>query len=71
MRRYNHELLELFYGDVRPLPDPILIMCLEYSGLATIGRKHLSYILFFPKLLKRHKKYDKMDEARDENVPPK
>ena len=72
MRRHNNELLELFYGDVRPFPDPILIMCLEFAGLATIGRKYLSWVLFFPQLVKRHtKRYEPLDETCDENVPPK
>ena len=68
MRKHSKELVELFFGDFRPIPDPLLVYVLEYAGLATIGRKWLSYILFFPKLVKRH---EPVDDPCHENVPPK
>ena len=69
-KRHSRELVELFFGEVRPMPDPLLIYVLEFAGLANIGRKWLSYILFFPKLVRRHENVE-VDDSRDENVPPK
>ena len=70
MREHTRELLELFFADVRPISDPCLVLVLEFAGLATIGRKYLSYILFFPKLLKSLEEHVPLDDPRDENVPP-
>ena len=69
-KQHTRELVQLFFGDVRPFPEPLLIYVLEYAGLANIGRNYLSYVLFFPSLVKRLENVE-VDDPRDENVPPK
>ena len=67
-KEHQTAILNLFLGEVRPLPDPLLFLILRLAGLASIGRHLVTYSLFFPRLLKRH---EPVDKAFDVGVPPK
>ena len=53
MWRKCAEIITIFCGNVRPLPDPILLYVLEYAGLVRVGSRFLTYQLFFPRLVQR------------------
>ena len=39
----RRDLLSLFFGDVRPLPDVLMFMLLEIAGLARVRHNSLSF----------------------------
>ena len=66
-KEHQTAILNLFLGDCRPLPDPLLFLILKIAGLASIGRHLVTYSLFFPRLLKRD---EPLEQAPDVGVPP-
>ena len=69
MRKYHKELATIFFGDEPPLPDPVLVMILEFANLARVGHKIMTYTIFFPSNKKN--RYVEVDDPRHENVPKK
>ena len=70
MRKYHRELATIFFGDEPPLPDPLLVMILEFANLAKVGHKIMTYTIFFPSIKKNTKNVE-VDGPRYENVPKK
>ena len=66
-KEHQTAILNLFFGEVRPLPDPLLFLILKIAGLASIGRHLVTYSLFFPHLLQRD---EPLEQAPDVGVPP-
>ena len=53
------QLVNIFFGDQRPLPEDILYLILEISGLAKYGRHMSCFQIFFkPSHKWREKKPD-------------
>ena len=38
-----NRLVEVYLGDMRPLPTDILLICLQYAGLVRVGRSSLQF----------------------------
>ena len=53
----RRNLLELFFGDVRPLPDDLLFLLLEIAGLARLRNSRLSfYWIYVPPYQRRYRR---------------
>ena len=53
----KNDILELFFGDVRPLPDDILFVLLEIAGLARLRNSQLSfYWIYVPPYQRRYRR---------------
>jgi len=70
LAEHQTEILDLFFGDIRPLPNDVLLVILSLAGLARCRRKLVVYRLYFPRLVTRIKKHDKVATASDERVSP-
>ena len=54
---HRHNILELFFADVRPLPDDLLFLLLEIAGLARIRNSRLSfYWIYVPPYQRRYRR---------------
>ena len=40
------QLVTIYLGDERPLPTPLLLLLLEYSGLVHLGQRSMSFWVF-------------------------
>ena len=53
----RRDLLQLFFGEVRPLPDELLFLLLEIAGLARVRNNSLSfYWIYVPPCSRPRKK---------------
>ena len=41
------ELVHIYLHDLRPLPTPLMMIVLEYSGLVTRGQRSLSFWVYW------------------------
>ena len=41
------ELVHVYLHDLRPLPTPLMMIVLEYSGLVTRGQRSLSFWVYW------------------------
>lgn len=51
LAEHRAEILDLFFGDIRPVPDPLLLEILAFADLAQCRRRLIVYRLFFPRLV--------------------